>query len=236
MGWTRLVHRSRDRPARLFLVVPLRHTAVIKQRTLLWLLLALLSFQGAAAATSPAVADLAFSLIGHSGKSVSDADFRGRFMLVFFGYTHCPDICPIGLQTLSQTMKLLDTDAAKLQPIFITIDPQRDTVEIMERYVRHFHPRLLGLTGTPEQIARVASSYRVRYSRFYYMAPPNDDKAEPEYSMDHTALMYLVGPDGGLMKAFEFGIPADELAAGIRLSMAKQSSQIGRFPLRAAGG
>ncbi len=196
----------------------------MKLRALHWILL--LALSGTTALAAPTAPGGAFSLIGHGGKNVSDTDFRGNFMLIFFGYTHCPEICPIGLQTLAQTMKLLGANANKLQPIFISIDPQRDTAEIMASYVNHFHPRLLGLTGTPEQIRHVTNRFRVRYSRFYYMAPPSDDdKQIPEYSMDHTALMYLMGPDGDFIAAFDFGLPAEKLAARIQTNIGRYGSR-----------
>ena len=95
-----------------------------------------------------------FALTDHTGKKVTDEDYRGKFMLIAFGYTYCPDVCPTGLQTMSVVMDLLGEQADWVQPIFITIDPERDTPEVMKEYVAAFHPSLIGLTGTPQQIAQ----------------------------------------------------------------------------------
>jgi protein SCO1/2 len=99
-----------------------------------------------------------FLLIDHKGRPVTDRDFRGKFMRVFFGYTFCPDVCPIDLQIISKAVDALGEAGNRVQPIFITVDPKRDTVEVLARYVSHFHPRLLGLTGTPEQVAMATCS------------------------------------------------------------------------------
>lgn len=101
-----------------------------------------------------------FSLVDHAGRRVSDADYRGRFLLVFFGYTFCPDVCPTELQVIATALRALGKAAARVQPIFITLDPERDSGEVLARYVRHIHPRLLGLSGTPEQIASAISNHR----------------------------------------------------------------------------
>lgn len=117
-------------------------------------------------AASQAANSAAFALIDHTGRAVTDRDFLGAYMLVFFGYTHCPDICPTDFMVVGEAMDLLGAAGDKVRPVFITIDPARDTVAVMADFVGHFHPRLLGLTGTREQIAAVAKRYRVRWRKF----------------------------------------------------------------------
>jgi protein SCO1/2 len=106
-----------------------------------------------------------FALVDSEGRAVTDADFRGRFMLVYFGFTYCPDVCPTSLTYIAQALDRLGPDADKVVPVFITVDPERDTPEQLKEYVRHFHPKLVGLTGTPEQIAAAAKAYRVYFAK-----------------------------------------------------------------------
>ena len=124
--------------------------------------------------TSQATNRGAFSLVDHTGRSVTHQDFLGRFMLIFFGYTHCPDICPTDLLVMSQALDMLGAAGERVQPIFITIDPERDTPRVMAEFVAHFHPRLVGLTGAPEQVAAAAEVYRVRYRKFYPLESDED--------------------------------------------------------------
>jgi protein SCO1/2 len=143
-------------------------------------------------------------------------------MLVFFGYTYCPDICPTDLQVMSNALDILGQAAERVQPIFVTIDPERDTPGVLATYVGHFHPRLAGLTGTPEQVAAVAKIYRVRYRKLYPLALDEDDEgsrgneAASQYLIDHTGATYLIGPDGGGLSLYHHGITPEELAADIR--------------------
>src|SRR4029453_290391 len=131
-----------------------------------------------------------FTLVAQNGKTVTDRDFRGKYMLVFFGFTHCPDICPAELQVMLQSLDALGPKAEAVAPIFITLDPERDTPEVVGAYVKNFGPRFLGLTGSPEAIAEAAKAYRIAYSKF------QDDPASSNYSIDHSALVYLMGKDG----------------------------------------
>lgn len=137
-----------------------------------------------------------FTLIDQNGKKVTDQDFRGRSMLVFFGFTHCPDICPAGLQLISAALAKLGSKAANVTPIFISVDPQRDTPETLATYVKNFDDRIVGLTGTPEEVAAVARAYRV----FYEKTPNETNPAE--YGMNHTSIIYLMGPDGTYVAHF----------------------------------
>jgi protein SCO1/2 len=118
-----------------------------------------------------------FALVDHRGQPVTDEDFRGGWILVYFGYTYCPDICPTGLFNMAQALDDLGPAADDIRPIFVTIDPERDTVEALAQYVNHFHPRLVGLTGTPEQIAETARAYRVYYARAPTAAGQDDQEA-----------------------------------------------------------
>lgn len=156
-----------------------------------------------------------FSLVDHRGRPVTDEDFRGEWMLVYFGYTYCPDICPTGLLNMGQALDGLGAAAHDIRPIFITIDPERDTVEALAQYVGHFHPRLVGLTGTPEQVAEAARAYRVYYARAP-AAQGQEDQDAADYLMDHSGFTYLMGPDGRLRALFGHGTGPEEMAARIR--------------------
>lgn len=154
-----------------------------------------------------------FTLTDHNGKRVTDQDFRGKYMLIFFGFTFCPDVCPSELQVMSAALDELGPAGDKIQPVFITVDPLRDTPEAMKVYVSNFHPRLVGLTGSPEDIAAVAKAYRVYYAK----AKGTEDK--PDYLMDHSTILYLMGPDGKFVKHFTYGTDAKALAEALRQSI-----------------
>lgn len=155
-----------------------------------------------------------FTLVSHRGDRVSDTDLRGKYMLVFFGYTFCPDICPAGLQVMTGALEKLGRTADAIQPVFITIDPERDTVAVLADYMGHFHERLIGLTGSMHEIAAVAKAYRV-----YYRKAGEDDQ---DYLMDHSSIFYLMGPDGGFVKHFAYGTDPESLANDIEAAMASQ--------------
>lgn len=150
-----------------------------------------------------------FELVDQHGDTVTEADLEGKYALIYFGYTYCPDVCPTSLQTMSAALDLLGPDGEAVQPVFITVDPARDTVEQMAAYAEHFHPRLLALTGTEEQIADAARAYRVYYQRV-------DDSSATEYLMDHTSLYYLMGPDGEYAAHFGHDATTEEMAGRIR--------------------
>jgi protein SCO1 len=147
-----------------------------------------------------------FSLVGADGKPVTDRDFRGRYMLIFFGFTHCPDICPAELQVIAQALDQLGDKAKTVVPVFITLDPERDTPEAMANYVKSFGGNFVGLTGSPEAIAAAAKAYRVSYSKVENKDSPGD------YSVDHSALVYLMDPEGRYMTHFSYGLSADQMA------------------------
>lgn len=134
-----------------------------------------------------------FTLIDQDGRQVSDTDFNGRYRLVYFGFSYCPDVCPVDLQLVGRGLRQLEqgdpATAEKIQPIFITVDPERDTPEVLKQYVAAFHPRLIGLTGTPEQIADVAKRYGVYHAR-------RDQEVGSGYLVDHSRVLLLFGPQG----------------------------------------
>ena len=149
-----------------------------------------------------------FTLTDHTGRRVTDRDFRGSWLLVQFGYTGCPDLCPLSLGTLAQALDLLGpAAAARVQPLFITVDPARDTPAALAGFVPSFHPRLLGLTGSEPEIRGVAKAYRVH--RRKVLADP----ARPDgYLIDHGSFTYLMGPDGRFVTLFPYGAPAQRMA------------------------
>ncbi len=146
-----------------------------------------------------------FSLIDHTGKPVTDQDFRGRHVLVMFGFTFCPDICPSGLQVMSAALDKLGPKADLITPVFISLDPERDTPAALAAYIPSFHKRLIGLTGSPEQVAAAAKQYRV------YFKKVRDEKSTAAYTIDHSALIYLMGPDGAYIAHFTHATGVDTL-------------------------
>ncbi len=150
-----------------------------------------------------------FTLHDQNGKPVSDSDFRGRYMLVYFGFTFCPDMCPTGLATVGRALDKLGDEAAKIAPIFITIDPERDTPERLKNYVAEFHPSILGLSGTTEQTKTVTDAYHVYFKK-------TDTEDGPDYLMDHSAMIYLMDKQGNYLEAFDEEEKPDVLAAELR--------------------
>ncbi len=150
-----------------------------------------------------------FTLTDHNGQTFTDADFAGKLTLVYFGYTLCPDVCPTTLQTVAQALDLLGEDANGVQGLFISVDPERDTPEVLADYVPHFHEQITGLTGTAEQIAEVAKMYRV-----YFAKSETDDTSE--YLMDHSSILYLMGPDGGYLTHIAHGATPEAIAETVR--------------------
>lgn len=161
-----------------------------------------------------------FSLIDQTGRAVTEADFAGRWQLVFFGFTHCPDICPTTLAYMASVMDLLGDRADRVAPLFITVDPARDTVPVMAEFVSAFHPGLVGLTGTESQVAEATQNFRVYYERM-------DDAAAPDgYLMAHAGHLYLMRPDGKFEAVFlESGQSPDTLAEEILMRIEKEEKQ-----------
>lgn len=155
-----------------------------------------------------------FTLTDQNGHSVSDRTFAGKYRIVYFGYTHCPDICPNDLGVIGQAMRRLEKEApaqaAKIQPIFITVDPERDTSAVMKEYTSAFHPRLLGLTGTPQQIAAVSKEFAVYSSK----QPPQPSGG---YAVDHSRMSVLMGPKGEPIAL----LPSDQGAPQVEAELRK---------------
>jgi len=149
-----------------------------------------------------------FKLIDQNGKAVSDQDLKGRPFLVFFGFTHCPDVCPTTLFDVSEMLRALGPDANRTHALFITVDPERDTPAVMKDYLSSFDPHLSGLTGDPAAIATVAKAYRV-----YYKKVPLDGG---EYTMDHTAIVYLMDKEGRFVSPFSLKRGTEAAAADLR--------------------
>ena len=151
-----------------------------------------------------------FMLTDHYGRLVTEKDLTGKYQIILFGYTFCPDICPTSLQVLSLAMDRLGEKAEKIQPYFITVDPERDTVKVMKRYIGYFSKRLIGLTGSKSMIERVAKQFNVRYEKVL------EEGMEPDmYIMDHTASAYLMAPDGSFITKFAYGISPQQLVEKI---------------------
>ncbi len=151
----------------------------------------------------------AFSLTDHTGRAVTERSYAPGFSLIYFGFTFCPDVCPTELGVMSAAVELLGADAPRVTPIFITVDPERDTQAVMADYVSRFDERLVGLTGTAEQLRQVARAFRVYYAK---VTPPNAS----QYLMDHSSLVYLTGPDGRVRQVFRAETGPEAMAAAIR--------------------
>jgi protein SCO1/2 len=151
-----------------------------------------------------------FSLLDQDGRRVTEKDFLGKYMLVFFGYTYCPDVCPTELQVMTAALDQMGPAADRIQPVFVSIDPARDTPEVLKAYVANFGPRLMGLTGTDAEVAGIAKAYRVYYAKAANSASATD------YLMDHSAIIYLMGPDGRFVKHMPYTTDAPKLAAELQ--------------------
>lgn len=176
---------------------------------LLLLLLALTPALHAAEEQQPI--NTRFMMLNHYGEMVTDRDFGDHYQLIYFGYTFCPDVCPSALMVITQALKLLGDDAARIQPLFISVDPERDTPQVLREYVAYFHPSIIGLTGSPELLARTAANFRVTYEKVQAPGMPPD-----QYQMDHSAGVFLLAPDGRLLVKFAHGILAKDMAARIK--------------------
>ena len=152
-----------------------------------------------------------FTLISQDGRPVTDADFRGKNILVFFGFTNCPDVCPLTLNNISRAMVLLGADANKIQPLFISVDPLRDTPNVLRKYLKHFDHRIIGLTGTPKQVVAVQRAYRIFAQRRNAVGGSSDD-----YLMDHTSISYMMDPNGEFKTFFSNGSTPEEFVTKIR--------------------
>lgn len=155
-----------------------------------------------------------FHLLDHTGQRRTKRDFLGHWVLLYFGFTHCPDICPDELDKLTNVVRILDKDPSlpPVQPLFVTVDPERDDVAAMAKYVKDFHPRLVGLTGTAEEVKQAGRDYRV-----YASAGPKDE--DGDYIVDHTIIIYLVNPDGLFLDYYNRMKNDTQIAESIRNHM-----------------
>ena len=149
-----------------------------------------------------------FTLVAADGRTVTDQSYRGKWLLVYFGYTYCPDVCPTTLNNIAQALVRLGADTRAVTPIFITVDPQRDTRQVIGQYVKAFDPRIVGLTGSQAQIAAVAKEYRV-----YYEPQPAQNGG---YLVDHSSFIYVIDPHGKFVKILPGSTSGAEIAAAIR--------------------
>lgn len=153
-----------------------------------------------------------FVLQAHDGRTVTDADFRGSHLLVFFGYTHCPDVCPSSLLTVARVLELLGPNAGSVQPLFVTVDPERDTQKVLAGFVGHFDRRIVGLTGSMSMIERVTQAYRVKFKKV-------ESASRGFYTVDHTATMFHMGPDGEFIRRIPYETSPEQIVEMLRPSL-----------------
>lgn len=175
---------------------------------LVGLVLMLFALGGVRGVATPAAIGGAFALTDQSGAAVTETSLDGRPSLIFFGYTHCPDVCPTSLFEMSEVLRAMGGDADRVNAYFISVDPERDTVAAMKDYLSSFDPHLKGLTGDPKAVAKVVSEYRVYAKKI----PLHDG----DYTMDHTALVYLMDRNGKFVGSFNLKRSPQEAAAELR--------------------
>ena len=160
-----------------------------------------------------------FTLVSTNDGNVTDQTYRGKWLLIFFGYTFCPDACPTALNNISIALEKLGADAAKLQPLFVTVDPQRDTREVLAEYLKSFDSRIVGLTGSQDQIDRVVKEYRV-----YVASQKSETQGDDNYLVSHSAYIYLMDPQGKFVNVIQGSEAGEEIAAWLRKQMAHATS------------
>ena len=166
-----------------------------------------------------------WSLFNTEGRLVTDTNYRGRFQFVYFGFTKCPDICPNELVKIGKIFETLDAKpeiAGQIKPLFISIDPRRDTIDQLKVYAQDFHPAFDWLTGTPEQVNAVAKAYRVYWSKVDVTTDEDDDD---EYSVDHTIVTYLMGPDGEFIDLYTSGVDSKQIVEKITKHVVKWNEE-----------
>jgi len=177
----------------------------------------LMSEPPARAATSAVTIGGSFTLSAPDGTTVTDQTYRGKWLLVYFGYTFCPNSCPTTLLEIAAALKKLGPEAANVQPLFITVDPQRDTREVLEQYTRSFDPRIVGLTGSPQQIDAVTQEYGA------YAARDKTGPGPEDYVIDHSTYLYVMDPGGKFVRAFDADTSGDRIADALRELLAQPS-------------
>lgn len=151
-----------------------------------------------------------FSLLDHHGQPVTEQTYRGKWLLIFFGYTSCPDICPTTLYDISLAVKTLGKDADLVQPLFVSVDPERDTVDVLARYIPSFGPSIVGLTGEPESVERAARAFRAHYEKV------TSTDGDENYTVDHQSYIYLIRPNGEFETVFPHGMQVDRMVKALR--------------------
>jgi protein SCO1/2 len=194
------MNRTAARP--LVIVAAFAGSLVIGLLVMLWAL------GGGRSIATPAAIGGPFQLTDQSGQTVTDKEMHGRPTLIFFGFTHCPDVCPTSLFEISEVLRAMGPDADRVNAYFISVDPERDTADAMKDYLSSFDPHLKGLTGPPEDLAKVISEYRV-----YAKKVPLKDG---DYTMDHTALVYLMDREGKFVAPFNLKRTPDEAASDLK--------------------
>lgn len=151
-----------------------------------------------------------FELIDHTGQKRTDRDFRGKFMMVYFGYRYCPDICPTALSTMTESLEMLGSKAQHIQLLFITVDPERDKIEDLAEYIQNFHPNFIALTGEAAQIERARKAYRV------FAVRAEEKVQSTDYLIDHSSIIYVMNRQGKFIAHFNHATPAEQIVKALR--------------------
>lgn len=160
-------------------------------------------------------------LTTHEGKTFNSDEYKGQYLLVYFGFAFCPDICPTALSNITEALNLLGGDSRNIQPVFITIDPERDSIESLKAYVKNFHPKTLGLTGSQEDIDKHIKMFKVYVSKL-----ESQDKDDKNYLLDHSSIVYLMGRDGVFLKAFSHETEPQAMASKISEIISKDRRKV----------
>ena len=176
---------------------------------------------GSSSVLHPVTADAfggPFTLTDHTGKKVTEKNFQRKYRLIYFGFTYCPAICPTELAKITSALNMVGDNGRNIQPLFITIDPERDNVDSMGKYVSLFHPSLIGLTGTPEEIKAAAKAYKIYYAKV-------QDDSMSDYTMDHSSFIYFIAPDDRLLQIFRMEDDATQMADAINRWLSQEQKQ-----------
>lgn len=192
----------------------------LRKSDFIWVAVAILSMFCVASTNATDVVSGRFELVDHRGNAVSEASFNGKYRLVFFGFTRCPVICPTTMIEVTRVMKALGDRADRVQPLFITIDPANDTVEVVASYVRHFDPSVVGLTGGPEQIAAAAKSFNVTFGG------TNENEGSNSDEIYHSSYLYLMAEDGSFLDVFGYGEKAATILESLDKHLSKSNADI----------
>jgi protein SCO1/2 len=201
-----------------------RHLSTLGRRNFCIALAAALTMGAIAAQAAPVTVGGPFTLVAPDGAVVTDRTYRGKWLLVYFGFTFCPNTCPMALVEIGTALEKLGRNADDLQPLFITVDPLRDTPAVMGDYIQSFDPRIVGLTGTLQQIAAAAAEYGV------YYAPHKTGPGPDDYVMDHGTYLYLMDPEGKFVRGFDADTSGDRIADAVRDIIAQWRAESGDAP------